>query len=56
MSQQKPFKILLNDVQAKKFARAILSDIAEYVEKHREELELLLNEKTESEVVIDMSA
>lgn len=46
-------QVLLSKEQARKFARAIFADIAEYVENHREELEQLLNE-AESEVVTDM--
>ena len=45
-------QVLLSKDQARKFARAIFADIAEYVENHREELEQLLNE-AESEVVTD---
>lgn len=44
-------QILLSEEQARKFARAILADIADYVENHREELEQLqkqeYNEKEE---------
>ena len=47
-------QVLLSKEQARKFARAIYADIAEYVENHREELEQLLKEEVESEVVIDM--
>ena len=47
-------QVLLSKEQARKFARAILADIAEYAEAHREELEQFLKEEEESEVVTDM--
>lgn len=46
-------QVLLSKEQARKFARAIYADIAEYVENHREELEQLLKEEAESEAVTD---
>ena len=43
MDSNKP-RIIINDAQARKIAKAIFADIAGYVENHREELEQLLNE------------
>lgn len=41
-------QVFLSKEQARKFARAIFADIAEYVESHREELEQLLKEESNS--------
>ena len=44
-------QVVLSKEQARKFARAIFADIAEYVENHREELEQILKEEAKSEVM-----
>lgn len=41
-------QVLLSKEQARKFARAIYADIAEYVENHRKELEQLLEQENNS--------
>lgn len=48
MDSNKP-QIIINDAQARKFAKAIFADIADYVENHREELEQLLKENNKKQ-------
>jgi|GEM_PF-5582464 len=51
--ERSEFEVYINEEQARKFAKVIIADIADYVENHREELEQLLEEEAKSEVSTD---